>query len=74
MDTFVSMLPALRNGQRVAFAQWDDTTSLFVKDGELMQQATGEPYPYQLSWHEINAAGWRLAAPTSIAHSHQSQS
>lgn len=65
MDTFVSMMPALASGRHVRFNRWDDTTSLFVKDGELMQQGTGEPYPYQLSWYEINAPGWRLAEPTS---------
>jgi len=73
MDTFASMIPALATGKRVRHERWDETTSLFVKDGELMQQASGKPYPYQLSWYEINATGWRQVEPTSIAHSHQSQ-
>lgn len=65
MDTFASMISALASGKHVAFDKWDDTTSLFVRDGELMQRASGEPYPYQLSWHEINAPGWRQVEPTS---------
>ena len=65
MAAFASMLPALASGRRVRLDSWDHSTALFVENGELMQQATGEPYPYQLAWHEINAAEWREADSTS---------
>lgn len=65
MAVFASMIPVLDSGGRIRRDVWDDTTAMFVHDGVLMQEATGEPYRYDLSWYEINAKDWRTAEPTS---------
>jgi hypothetical protein len=68
MTTVDSALTALAEGKHVRRDVWDETTRMFVENGVLVQQATGKPYPYDLSWHEINATDWQVVEPTS---SHQ---
>lgn len=66
MKQFNEVMSALQAGQSVRRSAWDSTTVMFVKDGELLQQATGEPYNYDLSWYEIVAEDWTLIEPTTI--------
>jgi hypothetical protein len=66
MTGFDSMIEAVQSGVSIRRDAWEPTTIMFVEDGELMQQATGKPYPYQLSWYEINATDWRAVDSTSI--------
>jgi len=60
MAHFNDALTALQHGKRVRREEWDEGTRLFIDaNGELMQQATGATYPYQLAGHEIMAEDWR---------------
>lgn len=65
MAAFASMIPVLDEGGRIRRDVWDATTTMFVRDGELVQQATKEPRPYDLSWYEISAGDWQVVGRTS---------
>lgn len=68
------VLPTLDASGKARRDVWDTDTTAFVQDGELMQQANGAPYPYQLAWHEIIADDWQAVTPTSTSHHTQSSS
>jgi len=66
MSAFVSMIDTLESNGAVRRDQMEPDTTMRVVDGELVcQRGDSKPYPYQLSWHEINATDWRVADSTS---------
>jgi len=60
MAAFIEVLSDLQNGQSVRRTRWDGDTKMYLEDKALMQQASGKPYPYQLSGEELTATDWAI--------------
>jgi hypothetical protein len=72
MATFIEVLPALQNNQRVRRRKWDAATQMHIcENGALVQQAAGAPYAYSLDGYEITATDWEVVSSTSIHHQMQ---
>jgi hypothetical protein len=61
MSGFAEVFSALQNGKQIRRNKWDATTKMFIDQrGELMQQASGKPYVYQLNGAELTAKDWAI--------------
>ena len=64
---FGSVIIALVAGQSVRRSVWEPITSMFIKDGATVcQRGDGQPYSYDLSWHEIVANDWQIAETSAV--------
>lgn len=73
-------MEAIAEGKHVRREGWDNGSTMYADiNRQLMRTpcdgaTTGAPYGWALDLDDITATDWRLAEPTSMLHSHQSQS
>jgi len=61
MAPFVTILPALIEGQGVQRTEWEPVVRMFVLDGTLMCRCgDANPWHQSLTWGEITASDWQL--------------
>jgi hypothetical protein len=52
----VAIIATLESGKSVRLSNWEKSTRMFVRNGELVcQRGDAKPYRYDLSWHELTA-------------------